>query len=395
MTQLHFTVNSEEIQTIITESGADQTAKTLLTIFFNQLMEQQRDEYIQADHHERTQERVSQRNGYYERDFTTRVGTLELRVPRTRDGQFSPDLFERYQRNEQALILTMIEMVISGVSTRKVTKAIEIITDGHTVSKSFVSNVMKQLDPVVNEWRTRSLEATKYPFIQCDALYTKVRENHRVVSKGVYIALGIDVAGHRSILGFEVHDGESQDNWSEVFENLKSRGLHGVKLVTSDAHPGLVSAIQESFLGASWQRCQAHFIRNIFDKFPKKISKDVKDEVKAIFNASDIEVARKRKNEFILKYETDRQLESACDILESGFEDAMQIMSFPENVRRRLRTTNMLERLNEEIRRRENVIRIFPNKESVLRIIGAVLMDKDEEWISSPRKYLEFDAAKI
>lgn len=395
MTQLHFTVNSEEIQTIITESGADQTAKTLLTIFFNQLMEQQRDEYIQADHHERTQERVSQRNGYYERDFTTRVGTLELRVPRTRDGQFSPDLFERYQRNEQALILTMIEMVISGVSTRKVTKAIEIITDGHTVSKSFVSNVMKQLDPVVNEWRTRSLEATKYPFIQCDALYTKVRENHRVVSKGVYIALGIDVAGHRSILGFEVHDGESQDNWSEVFENLKSRGLHGVKLVTSDAHPGLVSAIQESFLGASWQRCQAHFIRNIFDKFPKKISKDVKDEVKAIFNASDIEVARKRKNEFILKYETDRRLESACDILESGFEDAMQIMSFPENVRRRLRTTNMLERLNEEIRRRENVIRIFPNKESVLRIIGAVLMDKDEEWISSPRKYLEFDAAKI
>lgn len=395
MTQLHFTVNSEEIQTIITESGADQTAKTLLTIFFNQLMEQQRDEYIQADHHERTQERVSQRNGYYERDFTTRVGTLELRVPRTRDGQFSPDLFERYQRNEQALILTMIEMVISGVSTRKVTKAIEIITDGHTVSKSFVSNVMKQLDPVVNEWRTRSLEATKYPFIQCDALYTKVRENHRVVSKGIYIALGIDVAGHRSILGFEVHDGESQDNWSEVFENLKSRGLHGVKLVTSDAHPGLVSAIQESFLGASWQRCQAHFIRNIFDKFPKKISKDVKDEVKAIFNASDIEVARKRKNEFILKYETDRRLESACDILESGFEDAMQIMSFPENVRRRLRTTNMLERLNEEIRRRENVIRIFPNKDSVFRIIGAVLMDKDEEWISSPRKYLEFDAAKI
>lgn len=128
-------------------------------------MEQQRNEYIQADHHERTQERVSQRNGYYQRDYTTRVGTLELRIPRTRDGHFSPDLFERYQRNEQALVLTMLEMVISGVSTRKVTKAVEIITNGHTVSKSFVSNMMKQLDPVVNEWRLRNLDATKYPFI--------------------------------------------------------------------------------------------------------------------------------------------------------------------------------------------------------------------------------------
>lgn len=216
-----------------------------------------------------------------------------------------------------------------------------------------------------------------------------------MVSKGIYITLGMDVEGHRTILGFEVHDGESQDNWSEVFKNLKSRGLHGVKLVTSDAHPGLVSAIQESFLGTSWQRCQAHFIRNIFDQFLKKISKDIKDEVKAIFQASDIEVARKRKNEFLFKYETDPRLESACDILELGFEDAMQIMCFPENMSRRLRTTNMLERLNEEIRHREKVIRIFPNIDSVLRIIGAVLMDKDEEWISSPRKYLEFEITKI
>jgi len=395
MTQLHFTFNSEDIQKIITESGADQTAKTVLTIFFNQLMEQQRNDYIQADHYERNEERQSQRNGYYHREFTTRVGTLELRVPRTRDGKFTPNLFERYQRSEQALVLTMIEMVVSGVSTRKVTKAIEIITDGQTVSKSLVSKLMRQLDPIVQEWRTRSLADVTYPFIMCDAIYTKVRENHRVVSKGIYITLGFDAEGNRSILGFDVKSDESESNWSAVFEQLKKRGLTGVKLVVSDAHPGLVNAVQSTFLGTSWQRCQAHFIRNIFDKLPKKTATDIKDEVKAIFKAPDIDIARERKTIFIAKYGDDQRMASACDVLEDGFEDTMQVMALPENIRRRLRTTNILERLNEEVRRRERVVRIFPNCDSVVRIIGALLMEHDEDWASSPRKYLEFDLADI
>ncbi|BDP87386.1 hypothetical protein EfmAA818_09820 [Enterococcus faecium] len=164
MTQVHFTFESEEIQAIINESGANDTAKTLMTIMFNQLMEEQRNQYIQANAYERSEERQSQRNGYYDRSFTTRIGTLELHVPRTRDGKFSPTIFERYQRSEKALIAAMIEMVISGVSTRKVTKTVELLTDGATVSKSFVSNLMKQLDPFVFEWRNRSLEAKRIIF---------------------------------------------------------------------------------------------------------------------------------------------------------------------------------------------------------------------------------------
>lgn len=395
MTQVHFTFESEEIQAIINESGANDTAKTLMTIMFNQLMEEQRNQYIQANAYERSEERQSQRNGYYDRSFTTRIGTLELHVPRTRDGKFSPTIFERYQRSEKALIAAMIEMVISGVSTRKVTKTVELLTDGATVSKSFVSNLMKQLDPFVFEWRNRSLEGSEYPFFMCDALYMKVRENHRIVSKGVYIGIGIDSDGRRTILGFDVQDGESEENWDTVFQSFVQRGLFGVKLVISDAHKGLVKAVRKNFLGASWQRCQAHFLRNIFDKLPKKVSSDVKDELKSIFKASELELTRERKEHFLEKYGCDSKLSAACDILENGFEDAIQILSFPENIRRRIRTTNVLERLNEEIRRRERVIRIFPNINSITRIIGTLLMEKDTEWLASPRKYLEFNSNNI
>jgi putative transposase len=395
MTQVHFTLESEDIQKIIAESGADKTAKTVLTVFFNQLMEKQRDDYIQADSYERTDQRKTYRNGYYDRDFTTRVGTLELRVPRTRDGKFDTNVFESYQRSEKALILTMMQMVISGVSTRNVTKAIEIITDGHTVSKSFVSTVLAQIDPIVSEWRQRRLNAVDYPFVMCDALYTKVRENQRVVSKGVYITLGFDAKGNRSIIGLDVKDGETQENWSSVFQGLKERGLSGVKMVISDAHLGLIKAVKECFLGAAWQRCQAHFLRNIFDKFPKKISSDVKEDFKAIFKTASIKLARERKQLVMDKYGEDKKIAIACKILDEGFEDAMQVMVLPENIRRRLRTTNVLERLNEEVRRRERVVRIFPNCDSVIRIIGALLMEKEDEWTSASRKYLEFDHNEI
>lgn len=180
----------------------------------------------------------------------------------------------------------------------------------------------------------RSLEGSEYPFFMCDALYMKVRENHRIVSKGVYIGIGIDSDGRRTILGFDVQDGESEDNWDTVFQSFVQRGLFGVKLVISVAHKGLVKAVRKNFLGASWQRCQAHFLRNIFDKLPKKVSSDVKDELKSIFKASELELTRERKEHFLEKYGCDSKLSAACDILENGFEDAIQILSFPENIRR-------------------------------------------------------------
>jgi transposase-like protein len=389
MTQVHFTLKTEDIQNIIEKSAKDETSKIFLQTLFNQLMEQQRTEYIQADSYERSSERTAQRNGYYTRDYTTRIGTLELKVPRTRDGKFSPDIFERYQRNEKALVASMLEMYISGVSTRKVSKIVEELC-GKNVSKSFVSSLTSQLDPIVKNWQDRKLSDTKYPYVMVDVMTVKVREHHRVLSKSCHIALGVSEAGNREILGFMIQDGESNDTWTNFFDYLKNRGLTGIKLLISDAHKGLVSSIKTSFSKVSWQRCQVHFLRNIFQKTPKKNSKKFREAVKAIFKFKDIDSARRAKNDLIKDYEDKAKYEKACRIFDEGFEDAFQYL-VAGNGHNRLKSTNLLERLNEEIRRREKVIRIFPNTPSANRLIGALLMDHHEKWISSSRRYINTD----
>lgn len=394
MTQLNITIDSDQIQTLITQCAANELAKDVLTIVFNQLMEQQRTDYIKAGEYERCDSRKTSRNGYYLRDFTTRVGKLELRVPRTRDGQFSPTIFEQYQRNEKALLITMVEMFVHGVSTRKVSKAVEALC-GETVSKSFVSNLAKELDPIVEQWRNRSLKHTNYPFLIADVLYLKIRDAGRVISMSCHIAIGITENGGREIIGFYLSKSETINTWTEFFNYLKQRGLSRPKYIVSDAHPGLVQAIRQCFTGSTWQRCQAHFLRNIFDSIPKKTEQHIKDEIKAIFQMTNPESARELKNTFIKKYESDAKLSKACQILDEGFDDAIQVLRLPANIQRRLKTTNCLERLNEEIRRREQVIRIFPNQASAIRIIGAVLMDKNEDWVSTNKKYLDFDPTLI
>ncbi len=325
MTQVHFTLNNEEVQSIIEHSVKDDVSKNILTTVFNQLMENQRTEYIQADDYERSESRQSQRNGYYERDFTTRVGTLELKVPRTRDGEFSPTVFERYQRNEKALLASMLEMYVSGVSTRKVSKIVEELC-GKSVSKSFVS----------------SLTEPNYPYLMTDVLYIKVREDHRMLSKSCHIAIGITEGGDREIIGFMIQNEESDDTWSIFFEYLKERGLKGTELIISDAHKGLVSAIRKSFTNASWQRCQVHFLRNIFSSIPKKNSKPFREAVKAIFKFTDIELARTAKNALVGEYIDQPKYTKACEILDNGFEDAFQYTVIG-NSHNRLKSTNLLE----------------------------------------------------
>ena len=377
MTHLHFTLKSSEIQNLINQSVKDDISKTILTTVFNQLMEEQRTQYINVSKYERSDSRTSQRNGYYERNWTTRIGTLELKVPRTRDGKFSPTLFERYQRNEKALLASMLEMYISGVSTRKVSNIVEQLC-GTSVSKSFVSKLTAELDPMVKEWRNRSLSETEYPYIVTDVIYIKVRENNRVVSKSCHIAIGINEDGDREIIGFLIQDGESESTWSKFFEYLKNRDLKGTKLIISDSHKGLVSAIRESFTGVSWQRCQVHFMRNILSYVPKKDSKTFRETVKAIFRYTDIELARVAKNELIDKFNDNKRYEKACEILDDGFEDAFQYTVVAKG-HSRLKSTNVIERLNQEVRRREKVVRIFPNIDSATRLIGALLMDIHEE----------------
>ncbi|GAB2490913.1 IS256-like element IS256 family transposase [Alkalibacterium psychrotolerans] len=381
MTQVHFTLETEDIQSLIDHSVKDNAAKQILQTVFNQLMEEQRTDYIQATSYERSDDRKSQRNGYYDRELTTRVGTLELKVPRTRDGEFSPTVFERYQRNEKALLASMLEMYVSGVSTRKVSQIVEELC-GKSVSKSFVSSLTEQLDPLVSEWQNRSLSDTVFPYIMTDVIYIKIREHHRVVSKSCHIAVGISEEGEREIIGFMIQDNESDETWSLFFDYLKARGLNGVKLVISDAHKGLVKAIKQSFTHASWQRCQVHFMRNILSCIPKKESKPFREAVKVLFKLTDVEMARKANNNLVNGCIEQPKYQKACEKLDEGFEDAFRYVVVGQ-VQSRLKSTNLLERLNEEIRRREKVIRIFPNHASANQLIGAVLIDRHEDWLNS------------
>lgn len=374
MSQINFTLDFEKLKDAVMESELNVIVKSSLVLVLNEYMEMERDQFIQARHHQRSEARQDYRNGYYEREFTMAAGKIRLKVPRTRSGEFSTDVFEKYARCDKALLISMLEMVVNGVSTRKVTKIVEELC-GESVSRSMVSNLTKKLDPVVHEWANRPLNVMYFPYIYVDAMYIKVREHNKVVSKAVYIAIGVNEKNKREILGLKVDHSESETSWYQFFESLKSRGLQSPKLVISDAHSGLKSAIQKSFIGTSWQRCTVHMLRNMIQTMPRKGSKDARSELKAIFQARHIEEARKLKDEFILKYEDEKGYQKAVTILDEGFDDATQFYTEPEDYRVSLRTTNMLERMNSEIRRRERVIRTFPNQQSAFRLIAAVLMD--------------------
>ena len=378
MTQLQFSLDMDVLKESVINSDIDTVVKSAIVLVLNEFMEKERDEYLQAASYERSMDRIDYRNGYYERDLTMSIGKLTLKVPRTRNGDFSPTIFEKYARCDQALVLSMIEMVVNGVSTRKVTHIVEQLC-GENVSKSFVSSLTQKLDPIVNEWANRPLNLTYYPYVFVDAMYIKVREHQRVVSKAIYIATAITEDDKREILGLSVDHVESYESWSRFFQHLKSRGFQSPKLVISDAHQGLQKAIQREFIGTSWQRCNVHFKRNIFDKLPKKDSTEIRFMIKRVFEALTIEDMRQFKNELMEQYAGISKYEKALQTLDEGFEDTIQYMNFPEPIRKHIRSTNSLERLNQEVRRRETVIRIFPNTQSAFRLVGAVLMEYQEK----------------
>lgn len=386
MTQLQFTLDMDVLKESVMNSNIDTVVKSAIVLVLNEYMEKERDEYLQTTSYERSIERRDYRNGYYERDLVMSIGKIKLKVPRTRNGEFSPKVFEKYARCDQALVISMLEMVINGVSTRKVTHIIEQLC-GESVSKSFVSSLTQKLDPIVNAWANRPLNTEYYPFIFVDAMYIKVREHHRVISKAVYIATAINEKNTRHILGLSVDHAESFDSWSRFFQHLKSRGLQSPKLVISDAHQGLQKAIQREFIGTSWQRCNVHFKRNIIEKLPKKDSSEIRIMIKRVFEAITIEDVRKFKDELMNQFSHDPKYQKALSIFDEGFEDTIQYMNYPEEIRCHIRSTNSLERLNQEVRRRERVIRIFPNTQSAFRLVGAVLMHY-QETIYSKKKSL-------
>lgn len=376
MTQFNFTLDFDNIKEEIMQSNLNDVVKSTIILVFNQYMEKERDAYMENLPYDRNPERKDYRNGYYERDYILNVGAIKLKVPRTRSGEFSTELFEKYKRCDQAFVGSMMEMVVNGVSTRKVTNIVEQLC-GETVSKSMVSDVTEELKPIVEEWANRRLHRY-YRYVYVDAMYIKVREYHKVVSKAVYLAMGVNTEDRREILGFEIADQESKHNWSTFFDSLICRGLQTPELIISDAHEGLKGAIQEKFIGTSWQRCTVHFLRNLMERMPKKNTKEARTHLKEIFKARSLEVSRTLKNEFIEEYGEYQRFEETIKRLEEGFDEATQFYAEPVDTHVHIRTTNSLERLNSEIRRREQVIQIFPNTSSSYRLIGAVLMDLDE-----------------
>ncbi|MBG9455667.1 transposase [Lysinibacillus sphaericus] len=377
MTQLQFNLDMDLLKDSIINSNIDAVIKSAIVLVLNEFMEKERDDYLQVDTYERSTNRRDYRNGYYERELTMSIGKIKLTVPRTRNGEFSPTIFEKYARCDQALVLSMLEMVINGVSTRKVTHIVEQLC-GESISKSFVSSLTQKLDPIVNAWAKRPLNTTYIPFLFVDAMYIKVREHQCIVSKAVYIATAITDKNKREILGLSVDHAESYESWSRFFQSLKSRGLQSPKLVISDAHQGLQKAIQRDFIGTSWQRCNVHFKRNIIEKLPKKDSAEIRMMIKRVFEAITIEDIRKFKDELFDQFGNNSKYTKALAIFDEGFEDTIQYMNYPEKIRCHIRSTNSLERLNQEVRRRERVIRIFPNTQSAFRLVGAVLMQYQE-----------------
>lgn len=383
MTDYNITVGKDLLPELL--SSQDGLAK-LVEGVLNQILEAQVSESLGADKHQRSEQRVGYRNGYRPRQLYTRVGPVTLQVPQTRDGSFSTDIFKRYQRSEQAFVLALMEMVVNGVSTRKVSNITEELC-GASFSKSTVSQLCTGLDARVTAFNERRFDGDHYPFIMVDAMFIKCREGDRVVSRAALTLSGIRSDGYREILGLRIGDTESYATWEEAFKWLKSRGLKGVMYVVSDQHAGLVEAARKHFQGATWQRCQVHLMRNILGSCSVRHRKAVAEKAKLVFQAPDMEEARRRRDEFIDTFEKKAPKAVAC--LEEAFDDAMAVMTLPEKYRKRLRTTNMQERLNEEVRRRERVIRIFPNDESAWRLIGALLAEKNEQWQS--RRYLNMD----
>lgn len=378
MTQFQFNLNLDLLKESVMNSDIDAVIKASIVLVLNSVMEKERDDYLQVGAYERSSGRFDSRNGYYERDLILSIGKVTLKVPRTRKGEFSPSVFEKYARCDQAFVLSMLEMVVNGVSTRKVKNIVQQLC-GESVSKSFVSSLTEKLDPVVQTWANRPLNTTYYPYIFADAMYIKVREHQRVVPKAVYIATAITGDNRREVLGIRVDHTESYYAWKAFLLHLQSRGIQSPKLFITDAHAGLKKALKEVFVGTVWQRCTVHLKRNIFNVMPKKGIEKEKLGLKRIFEAVSVEDARTFKDEFLTSFGDNPKLEKAIRILEDGFEDAIQYLNEPIRFQQYIRSTNSLERLNQEVRRREQVIRIFPNTQSAFRMIGAVLMQVDEE----------------
>ena len=363
--------------------------KAVVAEVLNQVLEAEMTDTLGAAKSERSPTRSGYRSGYYSRCLVTRVGKLELRVPQDRAGRFSTDVFERYQRSEKALVSALAEMYVQGVSTRKV-KAVTEELCGHEFSASAISAIVKRLDDQLEQFATRRLDE-EYPYLILDARYERVREGGVIRSQAVLIAIGINWDGRRCILGVELAARESRTSWREFLQGLRARGLRGVEFVVSDDHEGLKAAIREVLQEAVWQRCYVHFLRNALDHLPRKADDDCLRELRWLYDRRDLGEAKADLAAWIGKWSV--KYPKLCAWVEESIEETFSFYRLPVQHHKHLKSTNMLERFNEEIKRRTHVVRIFPNAASCLRLVRAISVETHEVWIEATR-YLNMEVLK-
>lgn len=366
-------------------NGFDALAEAV-TVLLNSAMVAERSDYLGAAPYERSVGRIGYANGYKDKQLKTRLGTLPLKVPQTRDSEFSPQSLERGICSERALLLAIAEMYVQGVSTRRVKKIVEELC-GMEVSSSQVSRAARELDVLLEQWRTRDLG--HYRYILLDAQYEKVRQGGQVLDAAVLIACGVDAEGHRDVLGCSVSLSEAEVHWRAFLADLKDRGLYGIELIVSDAHEGLQAARRAVFPSVPWQRCQFHLQQNAGHYVPTMgMRSPVASDIRAIFNAPDREEAEHLLAKFLERY--NKTAPKLAQWAEEALPEGFTVFALPPSHRRRLRTTNLVERLNQEIRRRTRVARLFPNEASCLRLVSAVLMEIAEDWQTADKRYLTF-----
>lgn len=346
----------------------------------DQLMEAEVSAQVGADKYEQSGDRKTYRSGYRPRRLDTRMGTIYLMVPKVRNGGYIPFFVTERKRSEAALIQVIQETYVLGVSTRKIEKLAKKLGIEH-LSRSQVSDMTKGLNEQAEAFRNRSLKGSRYPVLWVDALYEKVRYGGHVINMAILVVCGVRDDGYREVLAIEPMLEESAESYRELFEKLKNRGLNGVRLVVSDAHRGLIDAIERGFPGAGWQRCKVHFMRNILAHIPKREKKTFGGLLKLIWQAPNKQVAEKQAEQLAERY--GGQYPKAIEILEEGLEDSLIFFNFPSLDSRKISSNNMIERLNKEIRRRSKVIGIFPNPESYIRLVTIYLMEYSEDWSSS------------
>jgi putative transposase len=354
-----------------------------------EVLEADMDEALGAQKSERTEARVGYRAGYYTRTLVTRVGKLVLRVPQDRQGRFRTEVFERYQRSEKALVSALAEMYVQGVSTRKVKEITEELC-GHEFSAATISRVTSKLDEELERFAKRRLEE-EYPYLVLDARYEKIRQDGVIQSQAVQVAIGINWEGRRCVLAVELANRESGSSWKEFLLALKQRGLRGVICVVSDDHAGLRAAIPEVLPEASWQRCYVHFLRNALDHLPRKKDDDCLTELRWIYERRNVEEARRDLAAWLTKWES--RYAKLCDWAEANIEETLTFYRLPQQHHKHLKSTNMLERINQELKRRTLVVRIFPNQASCLRLIRALAVEIHEDWVEAIR-YLNMEVLK-